>query len=181
VTLTAPSTAGGNNFSSWTGCDSATATTCNVTMSANKTVTAAYVAPVSNPTITLSYDGKVADRVGQGESSQNPDGQLDGVFTVVLNAGSGNRTVTRLQLTNGSRLWNTQPSDLYWTLGAAPTVNGALYNAANDSVNFTVLDGGSFKIFGSDYRGGGFLSGNVLTVTVNFSDGTSAVGSVTIP
>jgi hypothetical protein len=61
-------------------------------------------------------------------------------------------------------------------------VGGTLYNAANDSVNFAVLDGGSFKIFGSDYSGGiGFVSGRVMTLTANFSDGTSAVGSVTIP
>jgi pimeloyl-ACP methyl ester carboxylesterase len=42
VTLTAPSTASGNNFSSWTGCDQASATICTVTMTAAKAVTANY-------------------------------------------------------------------------------------------------------------------------------------------
>jgi hypothetical protein len=32
VTLSTPPTAGGNNFSSWTGCDSTPASTCTVTM-----------------------------------------------------------------------------------------------------------------------------------------------------
>src|SRR6202008_1259587 len=44
VTLTAASTAGGNNFTNWSGCDSSSGTTCNVTMSADKTVTAVYAA-----------------------------------------------------------------------------------------------------------------------------------------
>jgi len=42
VTLTAPSAASGNPFSSWTGCTSASTETCNVTMSSNTTVTANY-------------------------------------------------------------------------------------------------------------------------------------------
>ena len=49
VTLTAPSTAGGNNFSSWGGCDFWSENTCIVTMNENRTVTANYVAP------TLSF------------------------------------------------------------------------------------------------------------------------------
>ena len=42
VTLTAPPTASGNNFSSWTNCDSATSTMCTVTLAASRTVTANY-------------------------------------------------------------------------------------------------------------------------------------------
>lgn len=53
VTLTAPTTAGSNKFSSWSGCTSASTTTCNVTMNANTTVTATYAAPaVSTVTVT---------------------------------------------------------------------------------------------------------------------------------
>ncbi len=44
VTLTAPATASGNPFSSWSGCTSASTTTCSVTMSGNTTVTANYTA-----------------------------------------------------------------------------------------------------------------------------------------
>src|SRR5262249_61326239 len=54
VTLTAAATAGGNNFSSWTGCDTANGATCNVTMSADKTVTPNYTPPNTTHTPTSS-------------------------------------------------------------------------------------------------------------------------------
>jgi hypothetical protein len=53
VTLTAPATAGGNSFSSWSGCTSATTVTCNVTMGANAFVVASYSVPASS--ITTYY------------------------------------------------------------------------------------------------------------------------------
>ena len=85
--------------------------------------------PAATPTIGLSFDGQSADRVGQGEFALNADGKLDGVFTVTLNTGSGNRTVTRLQLTNTpGGVWNTQGGDGYWSLGAAASVANALYS-----------------------------------------------------
>lgn len=54
VTVTAPATAGSNTFSSWSGCTSSSTMTCNVTMSANETVTATYAAPKTTPTVTVS-------------------------------------------------------------------------------------------------------------------------------
>lgn len=45
ITLTAPATAGGNKFSSWSSCTSASTTTCSVTLSANTTITANYTTP----------------------------------------------------------------------------------------------------------------------------------------
>src|SRR3989442_8759234 len=43
------------------------------------------------------------------------------------------------------------------------------------AVNTTVPDGGSLRLFASDYNGGqGFAPGTTLTVTATFSDGTSA-------
>lgn len=56
VTLTAPSSSGTKTFSAWSGCTSVTTTTCNVTLSANKTVTAAY----ASPTITVTPSGSSA-------------------------------------------------------------------------------------------------------------------------
>jgi hypothetical protein len=53
VTLTAPATSGSNTFSSWSGCTTASTTTCNVTMSANTTVTATYAAQgITSVTVT---------------------------------------------------------------------------------------------------------------------------------
>ena|GEM_PF-3009311 len=58
ITLTAPATAGGQSFSGWTGCDSASGQTCTVTMNANKTVTANYAAaPPPPPTGDIDADG----------------------------------------------------------------------------------------------------------------------------
>jgi hypothetical protein len=42
VTLTASATAGGDKFSSWSGCTTTSTVTCSVTMSGNTTVTASY-------------------------------------------------------------------------------------------------------------------------------------------
>jgi subtilase family serine protease len=53
VTLTAPSTVGGNSFGSWTGCDSASANTCSVTLNANRTVMAIYMTPTASPVIRV--------------------------------------------------------------------------------------------------------------------------------
>ena len=57
VTLTAPSNAAGNNFSSWTGCTAASTVTCNVTLNANTIVTANYTAPVAAVTYYVSGSG----------------------------------------------------------------------------------------------------------------------------
>jgi hypothetical protein len=57
VTLTAPATAGGNSFSSWSGCTTATTVTCNVNMSANTNVIASYSVPVSSLTYYVSGTG----------------------------------------------------------------------------------------------------------------------------
>ena len=57
VTLTAPSTAAGNNFSSWTGCTTASSIICNVTLNANTTVIANYAMPAAAVTYYVSGSG----------------------------------------------------------------------------------------------------------------------------
>jgi hypothetical protein len=53
--LSAPATAGGNAFSSWSGCTSVASATCNVTLSGNMTVTVNYATPAkSTPTVTVA-------------------------------------------------------------------------------------------------------------------------------
>ncbi len=52
VTLTAPATASSNPFSAWSGCTSASGTTCNVTVNGNVAVTASYTA--AGPSVTVS-------------------------------------------------------------------------------------------------------------------------------
>ncbi|MGO9940926.1 MAG: glycoside hydrolase family 44 protein [Terracidiphilus sp.] len=54
VTLTAPATASGNTFSSWTGCTSANGATCTVTLTTDILVVAGYAAPAVTPTVTVT-------------------------------------------------------------------------------------------------------------------------------
>ena len=70
VALTAPATSGGQNFASWTGCDSVTTvTTCNLTMNAARTVTVSYIHPpyfiyITNTTHTGAFGGRAgADNI----------------------------------------------------------------------------------------------------------------------
>src|SRR5438093_602923 len=48
------------------------------------------------PTLGLAFLGKLRDKVGQGNGAFSADGALDGSFRVTIEAGSGARTVTRL-------------------------------------------------------------------------------------
>ena len=85
----------------------------------------------------------------------SPDGSLDTTFRVNLLAGSGNRTVTKLELRRGDNggIWNTTV-DTFCMLGAAVSLDAALYNnSANASVSFAVSEGGSFNLFASDGTG----------------------------
>jgi uncharacterized repeat protein (TIGR01451 family) len=187
VTLTAPATSGSNTFVNWTGCDSAITTTCNVTLTGNMTVTANYTTSSGGPSISLSFDGKVRDRVGQGEAPSfiAPDGQLDGTFTVTLLPSSGNRTVTSINLsrTGPIGIWDTVPGDGFWVLGVAGGLDTALLNGSDGSVNFPLTAGASFKIFAADFINGTFpnglfIGGSNFMVTVNFSDGSTATANV---
>ena len=139
--------------------------------------------PPPAPTLALSFDGKLRDRVGRGNLALSADGSLDATFTVVLQAGSGDRTITRLTLTRSSNsgTWNTD-NDTKWALGAAGALDAALVNAADSTVNFSLSEGGSFKIFAADAASGSgyFTAGSVFTLTAVFSDGNTASVTVTI-
>ncbi len=86
ITLTAPATAGGNSFSSWTGCTSSDGGACTVTVKANTTVTAAYVTPqLITPTVTVTPSPasittaqslSVAVSVSGGGGSPTPTGAI---------------------------------------------------------------------------------------------------------
>ena len=55
------------------------------------------------PHISLVWNGKIRDRVGQGEAALAPDGQLDGMLTATV-TGPG-RTVKQLALMAGGAAW----------------------------------------------------------------------------
>lgn len=86
--LTAPSTAGNNTFSSWSGCTSSSGATCNVTLNGNTTVTANYAAPT---TYTLTVDSTgITGGVSITDSPADNNGTTSGTtpFTLTYNAGA---------------------------------------------------------------------------------------------
>jgi len=135
----------------------------------------------SSAALNLAYNGKLRDRVGQGNTALAADGALDGTLTASLSA-SGGRTVTRLSLqSTGPGTWDTDGGSAYWALGVAATLDGVLLNnPATAAVSFAVADGGSFVLFAADYGGIEFVSGVTLTLTATFSDGTTATTATTV-
>ena len=89
--------------------------------------------------------------------------------------------MSRLDLArSGLGNWDTQPNNGSWVVGAASTLDAALFNAANGTVNFPLTAGSSFKLFASDYLGQMYTSGSTFTLTVSFADGSTATASVSI-
>jgi hypothetical protein len=145
------------------------------------TTVAAAAAPAP-ATLTLVYNGKLRDRVGQGNTALGPDGALDGTLTATLSA-AGGRMVTGLRLdSDAPGTWDTSNGSVYWVLAVAPTADGAVLNAPGKmAVNFPVADGGSFVVFASDYLEREFVRGRQLTLTVTFADGSTATALTTVP
>src|SRR5437762_13477931 len=103
----------------------------------------------------------------------------DGSFQVTVGAGSGGRTVTRLELRGGG-VWDTDTATAHWALGATLGLDSALLNGGNGAVSFGVTDGSVFYVFAKD-PSTVFSPGAVCTLTANFADGTTASATVTVP
>ena len=75
--------------------------------------------------LTVTYNGKLRDRVGTNNIALAPDGALDGTLTLTLSA-AGGKTVTGLQLQSsaGGGLWDTSSATGYWALGVATSLDG---------------------------------------------------------
>jgi hypothetical protein len=183
VTLVATPDAG-SVFSGWSGNGCAGTAPCTFAGNAPVAVIATFTRPAPPPSspvgLSVTYNGKLRDRVGQTNTALVADGALDGALTATLNA-SGGRTITGLKLT-GPGTWDTDASTASWALGVAPALDAVplLNNPATMAVNFTVLDGGTFVLFASDSGGSAFVPGTTLTLTATFSDGTTATGTTTI-
>ena len=135
------------------------------------------------PTLGLAFLGKLRDKVGKSSAAFAPDSALDATFQVTVQAGSGARTVTYLELrrTGTSSIWDTNSVSVYWALGAAASLDSALLNAANGTVNFAVADGDTFLLFASDTTPTPFTSGAGFTLIANFADGSVVTVTTTIP
>ncbi|MGD0941100.1 MAG: hypothetical protein ABR905_15455 [Terracidiphilus sp.] len=148
VTLTAPATASGNDFSLWSGCTSANGSTCTVTMSGNSAVTANYssVAPIITPTVTVTPSATSVARsqplmvtvaVSGGTGNPEPTGSVtltSGTYTsaaTTLTGGSAQIDIPAGSLTDGSD-----------TLTATYTPDAAsstIYNSATGRDAVTVI------------------------------------------
>ena len=135
------------------------------------------------PTMSLAFLGKARDTVGQGSAAFAPDSAPDGTFQAIVHGGIWPRTVTHLELrrTGTASIWDSNSATVYWALGAAASLDGALLNAANGTVIFPVADGGAFYLFASDVSPTPFTSGADFTVTASFADGTAAIATVILP
>src|SRR5216117_1459649 len=132
------------------------------------------------PTLGLAFLGKLRDKVGRGNTAFSADSAFDGSFRVTVQAGSGARTVTRLELRSSGGVWDTDPATAHWALGAAGSLDGGLLNSGTGTVSFGVADGGTFFVFAAD-PSSVFTSGVSFTLTANFTDGTSASATLTLP
>jgi len=138
------------------------------------------VAAVPPPTLSLAFQGKLRDKVGRGSTAFSPDGALDGTFQVTVGAGSGARTVTKLELrASTGGVWDTAGAT-NWALGAAASLDGALLNASNGAVSFGVTDGSVVYLFAAD-PSSAFTSGTSLSLIVTLADGSVATVPTTIP
>jgi subtilisin family serine protease len=160
--------------------------TVRATFTDGTTATATTMVPASPPpppsphaTLALSYNGKLVDRVGAGNTALTADGALDGTLTATLGA-SGGRTVTGLRLeSTAPGVWDTSAANQFWALGVARSLDSPLLNNPTAAVSFTLADGDSFIVFASDYNDTEFAPTATLALTATFSDGTTATAATT--
>jgi hypothetical protein len=81
----------------------------------------------------------------------------------------------------GSGQWDTIPGNGYWVLAVAADLDATPLNVTNGSVNFGVVDGSTFAVFGTDWYNGKFVAGTTLALTATFTDDTVATASVVVP
>src|SRR5947207_7177969 len=129
-----------------------------------------FTESLTPPTLCLACCGNLRDNHCLPTRRSSDLGALDGSFRVTVGAGSGARTVTRLELrrAGGGGVWDTDPATANWALGAAASLDGALLNAVTGTVSFGVADGGAFFVLASDLIPSLFGSGAGFTLIANF-------------
>jgi len=130
--------------------------------------------------LSLAYFGMARDGVGQSSGASKGDGKADGTLVATITGASGNIVALTLQSSSGG-LWDTDTASAPWFLGVASVLDGSLLNNAWSALNVPVSGGGSFYLIASDDAGRHFASGNMLTLTAMFSDGTTATAVTVVP
>src|SRR5437667_5247047 len=110
-------------------------------------LTGGFTVTPTPPTTSSGCHCNSDEYASQRNGAFTADSALDGSFRVTVGAGSGARTVTRLELRRASGgVWDTDPATANWALGAAASLDGALLNTGTGTVSFGVADGGEFFV-----------------------------------
>ncbi len=153
VTLTAPATASSNPFSAWSGCTSASGTTCNVTVNANTTVTAAYTA--AGPMVTVTPASGNVTIGGSQTFTATVTGLSPGTVTWSVAVASG--TGTAGTISSAGVYQTPYPAPTTVTITATSTANTAI----KGSTTVTLVAPST-------------AAGPALTVDANANDGNPA-------
>src|SRR5262245_7629121 len=136
------------------------------------------------PSMTLTFLGKLRDKVRQSGTVVGGDGVLDATFAIGVQSTFGvGRTLTSLELrrSDGAGIWDTLSTTSYWILGAASTLDGALLNASDGTVSSPVTDGQTLYVFAADTATSLFGPGPTFVLTAQFADGSTAIVTAVSP
>ncbi|HYV97233.1 MAG TPA: InlB B-repeat-containing protein, partial [Gemmatimonadaceae bacterium] len=172
VTLTATPTVGGHTFAGWGGACTGTQTTCQVTMSQARSVTASFTAPVGfTLTITSAGDGGSGTVTGSGINCTFNGAVLTGTCSLVYATG----TVVTLTATAGAA------SNFGGWTGActsgSPTCQVTMSQARSVSVSFVQVIQFNLSVTSGGGTGNGSVSGGGISCTIT---GASQSGTCTL-
>ncbi len=145
VTITAPATTGGNNFSAWSGCTSASTETCRATVSTPRTVTAPYAPSKTAIAVNQSSIGaSISDKL----LGMNLAAWYDPTTPAIMPALQA-ADIQALRWPGGS--WS---DDYHWSTntmcGNYPNSNATFANFVNDLVNPGSFDLALTASYGTD-------------------------------
>jgi len=162
ITLTAPATAGGNVFLSWSGCSSSNNLTCNVTMISSYTVTATYTTPVINTLTVNSVYPSSGVTISASPADNNNKASGATSFSLSYNSGTS-VTLTAPAAAGGN-------SFLYWSeCNSTSTVTCTVNLNANTTVtaNYAApYSGKTYYVSGSGSDSADGLSTNTPFATL---------------
>ena len=107
VTLTAPASSGANVFSSWTGCTSASALVCMVSVNANTTVTANYTTPAPTTYVLTIKSSNPASGVAIGVSPVDVNSSGSGTTTFTRTYAAGASVMLTAPATSGANTFSS--------------------------------------------------------------------------
>ncbi len=131
---------------------------------------------------TMTFDGRLRDKVSRTDTGTGGDGDPDGTFTLSLPGTVSNKLLSKIQLSgpNGSA-WDTITGNTIPVLGVGLSLDSSLINAGGlIPQNFLVGNNAVFKLFASEISPAVFVQGNTFNVTVMFTDGSTATAAAPI-